>query len=260
MNSIPLRLLLSPVVLLVACSSKEPASTTPPAAASVEIPRASAAASPGAPRGGAVKMPVLKGKSSFLIDAPLEKIKGHIEETRGELTVDPADLTRTRGQIRFRLASLKTTTFGDAGKDGSQTDHARNWMQVGAESKDEDRSKFEWATFTITSVEVTPTALKNPQEDNGGLGPLVSGKISGDLSLHGVSSKKTVAFSARFRGPAERPTGFSFKTEAPFDLSLKEHDIKPRDGVGSFLQGALEKIGKKIEDRVQVSLEVEAGS
>jgi polyisoprenoid-binding protein YceI len=257
MNTAPWILLACPL-LLAACSKDPPA----PAAGSPPSPATSASAPPKAsageaPRSG-VELKISRGKSTFLIDAPLEKIKGQAEESKGKLSLDPADLSRTRGEVSFRLTSLKTTTFGDADKDSSQTDHARNWMQVGAESKAEDKAKYEWATFTITSVEVIPTKLQEAKEESGAR--VVKGKVSGDFTLHGVTSKKTLAFTATLQGPPERPTRLTLKTEAPFEVSLKEHDIKPRDSVGSFLNGALEKIGKKIDDRVQVSLEVEAGS
>jgi len=224
----------------------------------VVVPRASAAtpATAAAPKG--VELKVGKGKSTFLIDAPLEKIKGQAEDVKGAITLAPEDLGKTRGEVSFKLSTLKTTTFGDSGKDSSQTDHARNWMQVGAESKAEDKARFEWATFTIKSVEVTPSKLADVKEEGGARA--LKGKITGDFTLHGVTSKKTLAFTATVQGPADKPTGFSLKTEAPFEVSLKEHDIKPRDGIGSFLNGALEKIGKKIDDRVQVSLEVSSGS
>jgi len=44
----------------------------------------------------------------------------------------------------------------------------------------------------------------------------------------------------------------------PLKLSLKEHDIKPRDLAGKFLAGALEKVGQKIDDTVQISLDLKA--
>jgi polyisoprenoid-binding protein YceI len=204
------------------------------------------------------QLKVIRGKSTFLIDAPLEKIKGSAEEVRGSISLELHEFSRTRGEVSFRLTSLKTATFGDADKDGAQTDHARNWMQVGEESRAEDRRKYEWATFTITSVEVSPSRLEDTREEGGAR--VLKGKVSGDFTLHGVTRTKTLAFTATLQGPPGQPNRLTLKTDAPFEVSLKEHDIKPRDGVGSFLNGALEKIGKKIDDRVQVSLEVEAGS
>lgn len=131
-------------------------------------------------------------------------------------------------------------------------------MQVGAESKAEDRQKFEWASFKILSVEVNPVRLADTKEEKGS--HTVQGKVIGDFNLHGITSSKTLAFTAMIQGPVEKPTGISFRSDTPFEISLKEHDIKPRDAVGTFLEGALERVGKKIVDRVQVSLEVEAGN
>ena len=41
-------------------------------------------------------------------------------------------------------------------------------------------------------------------------------------------------------------------------VSLKEHDVKPRDVAGKFLAGSLEKVGDKITDTAQVSMTVDA--
>jgi hypothetical protein len=78
----------------------------------------------------------------------------------------------------------------------------------------------------------------------------------GDLWIHGVSSPKTVKLIARFEGAPGAPSGVHVTTAEPLRLSLREHDIKPRDIAGKFLNGALEKVGKKIDDTVQVSLDL----
>lgn len=64
----------------------------------------------------------------------------------------------------------------------------------------------------------------------------------------------TVALS----GPAAAPAVLRITTDEPIRLSLKEHDVKPRDVAGKFLNGALERVGKKLDDMVQVSLDVSA--
>lgn len=252
-------------VLLCACS-KDPPAPTSQAAATATItaastasaaPKASALAS-AARAMGAASLPVSKGKSTFLIDAPKEKIKGQAEDVKGSISLDPADLSKTQGEVHFKLTTLSTTTFGKPKDDAAQSEHARNWMQVGPESKAEDRAKYEWATFKVLSVEAAPSKLADVKEEGGAR--TIKGKVTGDFTLHGVTSKKTIPFTATVRGPADKPTGVTLKTDTPFDVSMKEHDIKPRDAVGSFLNGALEKIGQKIDDRIQVSLEVTAGS
>lgn len=259
-SPVPWALVLLP--LLASCTKDPPPTPSPSTSgqasaaspAASPAPSAAPSAAPAAKRGLAVS----SGKATFLIDAPLEKIKGNTPDARGSINLDPADLSKTTGEISFKLTSLKTTTFGDQGKDGSQTEHALNWMEVGPDSKASDRAKFEWATFKVTSIEASPGKLSEAKEEGGAR--TVKGKVSGDFTLHGVTSKKTIPFTATIKGPPDAPTSVSLKTDAPLDVSLKEHDVKPRDKVGAFLAGSLEKIGKKIDDRVQVSLEIAAGN
>jgi hypothetical protein len=113
--------------------------------------------------------------------------------------------------------------------------------------------KYEWATLTLDSVEATPPALADVPEANGARA--VKANVTGEFNLHGVTSKKTVPVTVTFKGPADAPTEVDIKTDAPMAVSMKEHDVRPRDKVGSFLNGALERIGKKIDDKVQVSFE-----
>ena len=60
-----------------------------------------------------------------------------------------------------RLSTLKTATFNDMDKDAAQTEHARNWMEVGPESSDAARMKHEWALFDIKSVEAGDAKEEN---------------------------------------------------------------------------------------------------
>lgn len=71
-------------------------------------------------------MQIHKGKSTFLIPAPLEKIKGIAEDTKGTIFLDIEDLNRSRGEVFFKLSTLKTQTFSDPGKNETQSQHARN--------------------------------------------------------------------------------------------------------------------------------------
>jgi polyisoprenoid-binding protein YceI len=213
----------------------------------------SAAANADVPPPGSTRFAMEMGKGSFLIDAPLEKIKGTSDETKGHIDLDPKDITKARGEIGVRLSTLKTATFGDMDKDVAQTEHARNWMEVGNESSAASRMKYEWAMLTITSIEAAPSAIADAKEDKGAR--VLKAKVNGDLMLHGVTSKKTVPVTVTIKGPPDAPTDFTIKTDEAMPVSLKEHDVKPRDQVGGFLNGALERIGKKIDDKVQVSFE-----
>lgn len=250
------------LIALAACDNDS--KTTSPAPSASATAAASAErldASPSAKAaGGDVPVPAgdtrfvfETGKGSFLIDAPLEKIKGTSDELAGYLDVDAKELAKSGGTVKVRLSTLKTSTFGDMDKDVAQTEHARNWMEVGNDASPDTRMKYEWATFKITSIDATPASLADAKDQAGAR--TVKAKVSGDLTIHGVTSKKTVPVTLTFKGPSDAPTELDVKTDEPMAVSMKEHDVKPRDKVGGFLNGALDRIGKKIDDNVQVSFE-----
>jgi polyisoprenoid-binding protein YceI len=253
-------------VSFAGCDDKAKEAPAPPAAAVAATSSAAAAPAPSTgaqgpkelpPAPGATRFAVLMGKGSFLIDAPLEKIKGTSDEVRGFVDVNPKDLTKTQAQIGVRLSTLRTATFDDEDKNTAQTEHARNWMEVGNDSPAESRMKYEWATLNVTSVDATPAALADAKDEGGAR--TIKAKISGDLTLHGITSKKTgIPVTVTVKGPPDAPTEIAIKTDAPMPVSMKEHDVKPRDKIGSFLNGALDRIGKKIDDNVQVSFETDA--
>jgi hypothetical protein len=130
-------------------------------------------------------------------------------------------------------------------------------MEVGNDSPAEARMKYEWATLNVTSIDAAPSALADAKDEKGAR--VIKAKVSGDLTLHGVTSKTSgIPVTVAFKGPPEAPTELAIKTDAPMPVSMKEHDVKPRDKIGSFLNGALDRIGKKIDDNVQVSFETTA--
>jgi polyisoprenoid-binding protein YceI len=240
-----------PLLTLAACSKDEPsaARTAPPTVASV-APGAAVAA-------GQRRFEVAAGTASFLIDAPLEKIKGRSTKVRGNLEVDPADIKTGKGQIELDLDDLKTETFGDAEKDTAQTGHAKNWFEIGSDVEAKRREENRWVRFSIKAIDdANPTKLATAEAKDGKRTVLV--QATGDLWLHGVSSSKKVNVALTLEGPPEAPTSIRVVTTQPLKISLKEHDVKPRDLAGKFLSGALEKIGQKIDDTVQVTLDLTA--
>jgi len=209
-------------------------------------PTAAASASAGQKR-----LNVTGGTATFLIDAPLEKIKGQSTKFRGSIDVDPNNLKASRGQIEVDLDDLKTETFDDQEKNKAQTGHAKNWFEIGTDVEAKRREENRWARFTIKSIDEA-----SAEKPTGGT-PITI-KATGDLWLHGVSAPKTVSATVTFAGPPEAPTLMRIVTAEPVRISLKEHDVKPRDLAGKFLSGALEKIGQKIDDSVLISLDLTA--
>jgi hypothetical protein len=208
---------------------------------------------------GELKLSVAEdGLATFLIDAPLEKIKGKATKFRGELTLDPKQLRRLSGQVEVDLSTLVTETFEDGAKNNTQTEHARNWLELGPDVEAKARAENQWARFALRGAQVSPATLEAAPEKEGKR--RVEATANGEFWLHGVSVPKTVKIAATFEGPLDAPRLVAVETLEPLQVSLREHDVKPRDIAGKFLQGALEKVGDKIVDRVQVSLKFTAAA
>jgi polyisoprenoid-binding protein YceI len=223
-----------------AATEPEPADTpSAPAAADKKVAKA--------PAGPARFDVASAGTATFLIDAPLEKIKGRWNRFGGRLNIDFSDLNATRGEVTMDLSTLKTTTFGNPGKDGRQTGHALNWMEIGPDVTPELRKKNMTARFVIESV-------------SGATGASGTQKVAakGKLTLHGITLPKTVNLVVTIEGQKDAPTSVRIKTASPMRVSLKGHDVKPRDLAGRFLAGALERVGEKVTDSTQVMIDVTA--
>jgi len=196
-------------------------------------------------------------RALFVINAPLEKIKGRTGGVEGTIDLDSMFLNQSKGSFTVDLDTFATNTFGDESKDTSQTEHMKNWLEIGPDVDDKVRERNRYATFTITSIsDVSVNNVDNIPSTNDER--VVTMKVNGDLLLHGVKSPKTIDLWLAFVGKPEEMAFLLIRTVRPFTFSLKEHDIKPRDVTGKFLAGALEKVGQKIDDTVQVSLDLKA--
>lgn len=206
-----------------------------------------------------ITMPVeATGSAKFLIDAPLEKIRGEATLFRGVLHGNPRNLAATSGQLEVDLKSLALSTFEDEDKNATQTEHAQNWLGLGSDVPESQRMENQWVRFSLQSLSVAPNDLNEVAETLGRRTVQVTAE--GALWLHGVSVQKKVKLELSFTGPADSPTAVELSTVQPLTLSLKEHDVKPRDITGKFLQGALEKVGDKIVDEVQLSVSSRASA
>lgn len=198
------------------------------------------------------------GKVAVYIDAPLEKFKGETKRVGGFLRVNPQHLDLATGTITASLIDFTTHTFEDADKNATQTEHARNWFELGDDVKSgrpKDYENYKDATFKIDGVEsVSPGVdLTVVPEDHGVR--KVTLKVKGTLWVHSRPAPKAVTIEASFKGPADAPTELAFKLVEPMHVSLSAHDVKPRDATGKFLDGALKVVGKKLDDDAQLSIE-----
>jgi polyisoprenoid-binding protein YceI len=230
--------------------SKSPRPPALPAAKPEPAPSAPPAAAPA--QKSATYQVESSGRASFLIDAPLEKIKGAWSRLGGEFTVDPAHLDATRGEVTLDLSTLKITTFEDPNQNQRQAEHAINWMEIGNEVSADVRAKNRTARFRVEKVvSVTPAAF-----GAGSASALAT--LSGTLTLHGITSPQEVLVEVSAEGDPGAPSALRVVSKKPLTLSLKHHDVKPRDLAGRFISGALEQVGQKISDTVQVSFDFRA--
>lgn len=194
------------------------------------------------------------GKLSVTIDAPLEKFQGGTGKLSGVFDVDLGNLKASTGEVVGDLDAFTTHTFGDPDKDESQTEHAKNWFELGEKVEAKKRDDYRMARFTIESIDaVSAPSVAAATEEHGVR--KVHFTATGTLRVHGRPSKKTVEVDVSFKGAPESPSEITFRTTQPVIASLSEHDVKPRDLTGQFLAGALEKVGKKIDDKAQVHIE-----
>lgn len=110
----------------------------------------------------------------FISDAPLETITGVSSHVTGEVSVNPTNLSASRGTVRVRVASIRT------GID-LRDEHLRsaNWLDAG---------RWPDATFEITGVEGANELRPNQ---------VTNVRIRGRFSIHGVT--RDIVANARVR-------------------------------------------------------------
>lgn len=202
------------------------------------------------------------------IPAPLETTRAQLSGVRGMLDVDLSDPLKTGGAIEADLTGIQGYSFTDPDKNKTQTEHMHNWFEIGEDVSAAVREKNQWVKFVIKKVVKVdpPSPTKAPTfTDDIGTGRRFKITAEGDFTVHGITSPKTVELEATLY--EVKPGGTQYqdaqrvlmlRTAKPFVVSLKEHDIKPRDTTGKFLNGALQIVGLKLSDEAQVSLDLRA--
>jgi polyisoprenoid-binding protein YceI len=147
-------------------------------------------------------------------------VKGRFGEFSGEINLDDQNLPDSSVNVEIQTSSIDTR---DAGRDGHL-----------ASPDFFDAEKFPTITFTSTNVE----AAKGDEF-----------KVSGDLTLHGITKQvvMTVEQTGRGMSPFGFPvTGFSATTK----ISRKEFGLE--------WNAALETGGVLVGDDIKISIEIEA--
>ena len=193
--------------------------------------------------------------SSTEVDMPglKEHIKGATTTATGTLDVVPSDLAQSRGLVRVDLSTFSTHTFDDAEKNATQAKHARTWLEAVVDGHVNESMR--WADFAIRSVgdvsaaDVTGVAPTREGSDDV---RRVTMTVRGDLLLHGHKLPKDDAVDVTFHypagaAPASKPTRIEIRSKQPMRVTLKEHDVTPRDPAGQLLAWTTSLISKVAE-------------
>jgi hypothetical protein len=208
-------------------------------------------------------------KTAIDMPAPKERIKGETTAAKGVLHVVRNDLSKTRGDVFVDLDTFATHTFGDADKDTTQTHHAHTWLQIDDMVKDAQvRERNRWVHFAIRSIDgLSATDLSKVAATRVGNEDVRSVTLvaHGDIEVHSLPSKglKDAQLEIKFHSPADapadaKPTSIEIVAKAPIELTLADHDVKPRDAEGILAQKAFGLLGTKVADVADVSVNLVA--
>lgn len=200
----------------------------------------------------------------FEIPAPLETTRGQIDKIKGSILIDFDHPENTTGTIEADMTAVKVSTFSEEEKNNLQGEHMINWFEAGSDVPANKRQQNKWIKFTITKVvSVIPPAFKDSVgvQDEIGKAHAVRIVAQGDLTAHGITKPKTVnldliIYEITGKRYPEAKYVMLIRTQKPIEVSLKEHDIKPRDTSGKFLSTALSVVGLKLSDSALVTLDL----
>ena len=256
-----------PFVTLVAltaagCSKDEPNPNAAPVSSSL------APAKPKTDAGKPYAIEAQDAKVSFMMDAPIEKIFGEADgSTSGELFVDPEDITRSTGLLKIDLDKLviyqqkradEKAEFGERTKSDLQNEHARNWLGIGKDVAEAERTKHRYIEFKISKIE---TAGAKNVAGLSGAERTMKLDVTGDFRLHERTVQKKAALEVTFVMEGDKVAKVRVKSAKPIPVSLEEHDVRPRDTLGAILQKTADELatlGKKVSKDAMVSFDLHA--
>lgn len=150
----------------------------------------------------------------------IAQVKGSFNEFSAVITADPQDLTTASIQFNIELASVDTRS-----EDRDNHLRSADFFEV---------EKYPTMTFTSTNIEKV-------DEDEY--------KVTGDLSLHGVTRQET--FTVTYEGTGKDPWG---NEKVGFSVAGKLN----RSDYGLTWNAALETGGVLVGDQIKVSLQIQA--
>ena len=167
------------------------------------------------------------GKNQFIwvSDAPLESIKGTSEGVSGTLTLDPQDLSKTRGTVSTAVCTMKT---GNETRDRHL--QSSEWL---------DGSRCTMITFTILSMDNVKVS-----------GNTATAIATGNFTLHGVTKRMSIPFRMTYLPESSktrvRAPGDLVMIAADFTISLKDFNVAGSDGA----------IGSKVGNTISITAQL----
>lgn len=205
------------------------------------------------------------GKLGFDMDAPVEKIRGKVPPAalRGEIFLDLADLTKSRGLVHVDLTDLELfqrtvpeggQEFGEEVKNDNQNEHARQWLEISPDTPPEELQKnvrVEFALARVSDLSGDLSKMTGPERK-------ITFTASGDFLLHQRKAEKSVPLEATFRFDGDALKEVHVKSTAPLSIGLDEYDVRPRTGFGKLAAKTLETLAPKVAKVAEVHLEFTA--
>lgn len=203
-------------------------------------------------------------KVEFMMEAPQEKIRGRVTgATDGELSVDPTDITKTKGRLNVDISGIELfqTVANDKGefaaetKSDKQNEHARAWLEISPDTPEDVRAANSKVQFVLSKIDGASTKDISKMT---GAERKVTFKATGDFLLHGRKTEKTAELEATFKYEGDKLTSVDVKTSKPLTIGLEEHDVKPREAFGKLAQKTLQALSPKVAKDALVSMEFTA--
>ncbi len=245
-------------VLLSAACSKDKSSEAQLAPTSSALQAAPAGA-----QANALAIDTPSSKVTFTMEAPIEKITGEAPgSAKGDLFVDPSDVTKTTGLITIDLAKLtlyqqkrddEKAEYSTKVKNDKQNEHARNWLEISDDSPNHDANRS--VQFKLSKVEnASATDVTKLTGDE----RKITATVSGEFLLHGHKNTKSMKVELDFKYAGDKLTSLGVKSLEPMNVNLAEYEVKPRDAVGSLLQKGLDALAPKVAKEAPIVLELTA--
>jgi hypothetical protein len=221
---------------------------------------------------------------AFRLTARGVNLEGTVRGVRGNITIDPADLSRTRGFVELDLDTLEIFELHPDGSRG--TSHAREakaWLGLGATAPNHEKLRF--ARFDLLRIDrpsarspaegqpvarkasftgdpklhAPSTAASAPEVET----LRVRGTAIGELTLHGFRIARSVELELHFsyrapRGPSSQAFEVTVAQSKPFWLALAAHEIEPRTAEGALDAEKSAEVGKSFPAEVPLALQLRA--